>query len=126
MSHATSSLVVDVHVEHIVTSKHTVGGLRLPYCDKASNVIDNPDDKMKVKAGLLSKTKASKKKVSEDRPLRAVGKVVFEFGTSVETGNDVLDGVRDFPAQDISSLRAWGLGPWQICGDVPAVCTFVD
>ena len=30
MSHATSSLVVDVHVEHIVTSKHTVGGLEGP------------------------------------------------------------------------------------------------
>merc|ERR1719343_895781 len=61
------------------TTINARNGLRLPYNDKASMVVASEEDKRKIKEGMLSKTKADKKRVREDRPSIAIGKIVFEF-----------------------------------------------
>jgi hypothetical protein len=61
------------------TTINARNGLRLPYSDKASMVIDSAEQKQLVKDKKLSKTKAFKKRVKEERPSKAVGKIRFEF-----------------------------------------------
>merc|ERR1719499_1287644 len=48
------------------TTINARNGLRMPYNDKASMVVASDEDKRKIKEGMLSKTKADKKRVRED------------------------------------------------------------
>lgn len=72
------------------TTINARNGLRLPYSDKASMVIESAEDRQKVKEGKLSKTKAFKKRVKEERPSKAVGKIRFEFDKDQKTGMDII------------------------------------
>jgi len=92
------------------TTIHARNGLRLPYSDKASTVIADPDDKRKVKEGLMSKSKAFKKRVREDRPSKALGKISFEFDKDVD-GNDALTSAKWVADVDSFSIAEWiGMG----------------
>jgi len=114
------------------TTIHARNGLRLPYSDKASMVIDKPEDKQAVKEGRLSKNKAFKRRVREDRPSRAVGIIRFEFEKDGETGEDVITSARWTHDAESHSIAEWiqlgtcrrdpnscpELTPWQLGPDV--------
>merc|ERR1719476_575051 len=53
------------------TTINARNGLRLPYSDKASMVVKNPEDKKKIQAGEMSKNSAFKTRVVENRPSKA-------------------------------------------------------
>eukprot|EP00811_Abedinium_folium_P001856 NODE_116_length_3618_cov_4.641936.p1 GENE.NODE_116_length_3618_cov_4.641936~~NODE_116_length_3618_cov_4.641936.p1 ORF type:complete len:1108 (-),score=300.21 NODE_116_length_3618_cov_4.641936:295-3426(-) len=118
------------------TTIHARNGLRMPFSDKGSTVIESEADRRKVKEGLLSKNKAFKKRVREDRPSVAVGMVRFEFEKDREN-NDVMSSaswVADFHSHSISEwihmgtcrrdpmnppeLTQWQLGP-EVLGMLP-------
>eukprot|EP00930_Biecheleria_cincta_P042859 TRINITY_DN29496_c0_g1_i1.p1 TRINITY_DN29496_c0_g1~~TRINITY_DN29496_c0_g1_i1.p1 ORF type:complete len:1155 (-),score=186.59 TRINITY_DN29496_c0_g1_i1:430-3831(-) len=61
------------------TTINARNGLRLPYSDKASMVVKNPEDKKRIAAGEISKNSAFKTRVVENRPSKAVGTIRFEF-----------------------------------------------
>lgn len=71
------------------TTINARNGLRLPYNDKASMVIASEEDKQRVKDKLLSKTKAFKKRIEENRPSKAIGVIRFTFNRD-EHGNSSL------------------------------------
>ena len=114
------------------TTIHARNGLRLPFCDKASMTISDPEEKRKVQAGEMSKSKAFKKRVREDRPSRALGKIVFQFAKDEVTGQDVLAEAKWVADVKSHSIADWiGMGtcrrdpqnfpeltPWQIGPDV--------
>ena len=106
------------------TTVHAGHGLRLPYCDKASMIIDNEENKKKVHAHELSRNKAPKRRVQEGRPVVAVGKIRSEFDSDVPTEAKWVADVQDHSiAQWIAmgtcrrdphsrpELTAWQLGP---------------
>mmetsp|Transcript_85870 Transcript_85870/g.243516 ORF Transcript_85870/g.243516 Transcript_85870/m.243516 type:complete len:1128 (-) Transcript_85870:541-3924(-) len=119
------------------TTINARNGLRLPYSDKASMVIENEEDKRRVAEGSLSKTKAFKKRVREDRPSKAVGRIRFEFDKDPETGNDVISSAQWDADADTYSIAQWilmgscrrdpnaaiqfALTSWQIGPDVLAM-----
>jgi len=119
------------------TTINARNGLRLPYSDKASMVIATDEDKRKVKEGTLSKTKAPKKRVREDRPSVAIGMIRFEFDKDPETGNDFLSSAAWVHDRDDKRTDEWiGMGtcrrdmknshsceltPWQLGPDVLAM-----
>lgn len=116
------------------TTINARNGLRLPYSDKASMVIESEEDKRKVKEGTLSKTKAFKKRVKEDRPSIAIGKIRFEFDKDPETGNDIMSSANWVADQESYPIAEWiamgscrrdqnsavqvELTPWQLGPDV--------
>lgn len=71
------------------TTIHARNGLRMPYNDKGSSVIESEREQKLVKEGKMSKNKAQKKRVREDRPSVAVGRLRFEFGKD-EAGADCI------------------------------------
>ena len=72
------------------TTVNAKNGLRLPYSDKASMKIANEEDKKAVDAGMLSKTKAKKVRVKENRVSKAVGVIRFKFDKDAYTGESEL------------------------------------
>jgi len=93
------------------TTIHARNGLRLPYSDKASMVVDREEDKKRIKEGTLSKTKAFKKRVRENRPSKAIGVIRFEFDKDQETGNDILTSAQWIADADTYPIAHWiGLG----------------
>lgn len=114
------------------TTINARNGLRLPYSDKASMVIESEADRLAVKQGTLSKTKAFKKRVKENRPSKAVGSIRFDFDKDPETGNNIMTSakwVSDSKSHPISKFIALGtcrrdpnnppdLTPWQLGPDV--------
>mmetsp|Transcript_129037 Transcript_129037/g.413425 ORF Transcript_129037/g.413425 Transcript_129037/m.413425 type:complete len:1143 (-) Transcript_129037:43-3471(-) len=89
------------------TTINARNGLRLPYSDKASMVIADPKDKQKIKDGLLSKTQAFKKRVKEDRPSIAVGKIHFTFDRDPTTGASRLDSAKWVADEQSYSVAEW-------------------
>mmetsp|Transcript_97764 Transcript_97764/g.187421 ORF Transcript_97764/g.187421 Transcript_97764/m.187421 type:complete len:1145 (-) Transcript_97764:47-3481(-) len=114
------------------TTIHAKNGLRLPYSDKASMVIESEQDKKRVKEGTLSKNKAFKKRVKEDRPSKAIGAIRFEFDKDPVTGNDVCTSAKWTADSDSFTIAEWigkgtcrrdpnsmvELTPWQLGPDV--------
>merc|ERR1712151_959781 len=116
------------------TTINARNGLRLPYSDKASMVIESEEDKRKVKEGKLSKTKAFKRRVKEDRPSIAIGIIRFEFEKDPETGNDIMSSAKWVADQESHTIAEWiamgscrrdqnsaipvELTPWQLGPDV--------
>lgn len=113
------------------TTINARNGLRLPYNDKASMKIASEEDKQRVARNELSKTKAPKVRVREDRPSKAVGRITFEFATEPSTGQDYLDKAlwtMDSKSQAIEKWIEMGscrrepsraeLTPWQLGQDV--------
>eukprot|EP00413_Alexandrium_margalefii_P020405 CAMPEP_0204526754 /NCGR_PEP_ID=MMETSP0661-20131031/8609_1 /ASSEMBLY_ACC=CAM_ASM_000606 /TAXON_ID=109239 /ORGANISM="Alexandrium margalefi, Strain AMGDE01CS-322" /LENGTH=364 /DNA_ID=CAMNT_0051532613 /DNA_START=6 /DNA_END=1100 /DNA_ORIENTATION=- len=113
------------------TTINARNGLRLPFSDKASNVIKDPEDKKKVKAGTLSKNKAPKMRVTEGRPSKAVGRIRFEFEKDPVTGADTLKSSQWDADLDSYPIAQWiemgscrrepskaELTPWQLGPDV--------
>lgn len=113
------------------TTINARNGLRLPYSDKASSVIASEQDKKKVEAKQLSQTKAFKKRVREDRPSKAVGKIRFEFEQD-EDGNEQISSAKWVADEKSFTVAEWiGMGtcrrdpnalpeltPWQLGPDV--------
>lgn len=115
------------------TTINARNGLRLPYSDKASMVIAE-QDKHKVEQGMMSKTKAMKTRVREDRPSKAVGRIRFEFAHDPESNKDVLTKAHWNADANSFSIAEWiemgscrrdpnsaeknQLTPWQIGPDV--------
>jgi len=120
------------------TTIHARNGLRLPYSDKASSVICNPADKQAVKDGTMSKSKAPKKRMREDRPSKAIGRIIFEFDKDAETGNDALISAKWDADEASYPIAEWiGMGtcrrdlsacleltPWQLGPDVLEMLPF--
>eukprot|EP00403_Amphidinium_massartii_P046236 CAMPEP_0178464116 /NCGR_PEP_ID=MMETSP0689_2-20121128/50678_1 /TAXON_ID=160604 /ORGANISM="Amphidinium massartii, Strain CS-259" /LENGTH=1109 /DNA_ID=CAMNT_0020091011 /DNA_START=121 /DNA_END=3451 /DNA_ORIENTATION=+ len=114
------------------TTIHARNGLRLPYSDKASSVIATEEDKKKVEQKLLSKSKAPKRRVRENRPSKAVGIIEFVFKRNVDGGGgEDCEGtwVADKDSHTIAEWIAMGtcrrdphnppeLTPWQLGPDV--------
>ena len=117
------------------TTINARNGLRLPYSDKASMVIDSEENKRKVKEGKLSKTKAPKKRVREDRPSVAVGCIRYDFDKDPETGSDVIVSAKWVADRESYTIAEWiakgscrrdpnychekaDLTPWQLGPDV--------
>jgi len=115
------------------TTINARNGLRLPYSDKASMVVDNEEDKKKIKEGTLSKTKAFKRRVKEGRPSVAIGKIRYEFDKDPATGESRLISCRwvaDSTSYSIADWIAMGtcrrdpgstnyeLTPWQLGPEV--------
>lgn len=114
------------------TTINARNGLRLPYSDKASMVIDNEQDKERIKKGMMSKNKAFKKRVKENRPSKALGVIRFEFDKDPQTGNDIMTSAKwisDIESKTISDWISAGtcrrdpnnipeLTPWQLGPDV--------
>jgi len=113
------------------TTINARNGLRLPYNDKASMVVKDPADKEKIKQGLLSKNAAFKTRVFENRPSKAVGRLIFKW-VKDEQGNDKMSSAewvddemsytkaewiikgscrRDQSSSEATELTAWQLGP---------------
>jgi len=119
------------------TTINARNGLRMPYNDKASMVIESEEDKRKVAEGKLSKTKAYKKRVREDRPSKAVGRIRFDFERDPHTGEDILASAKWNADEDSFSIAKWiemgscrrdpncavqaELTPWQLGPDVLAM-----
>jgi len=89
------------------TTIHARNGLRMPYNDKGSSVVESEKDRKAVKAGLLSKNKAYKKRVREDRPSVAVGQLRFEFEKDPDTGDDVITSAQWVADKDTYSIWEW-------------------
>eukprot|EP00933_Yihiella_yeosuensis_P017521 TRINITY_DN14607_c0_g1_i1.p1 TRINITY_DN14607_c0_g1~~TRINITY_DN14607_c0_g1_i1.p1 ORF type:complete len:569 (-),score=96.13 TRINITY_DN14607_c0_g1_i1:112-1779(-) len=87
------------------TTINARNGLRLPYSDKASMVIKNEEDKIAVKKGDLSKNKAFKTRVIENRPSVAVGKILFKFEKDPATNKEIL--VSSQWTHDEKSMEKW-------------------
>jgi len=96
--------------------------------------IESEEDKRKVKEGTLSKTKAFKKRVKEDRPSVAVGIIRFDFDKDPETGNDIMSSANWVADKESHTIAEWirlgscrrdqnsaiqvELTPWQLGPDV--------
>lgn len=90
------------------TTINARNGLRLPFSDKASMVIANPEDKAKVKAGEMSKNSAFKKRVREGRPSKAIGRIRFEFEKDPSSpGSGILKS-----AQWDADAQSFGIEEW--------------
>jgi len=116
------------------TTINARNGLRLPYSDKASMVIGNDEEKRKVEQGKLSKTKAYKKRVREERPSKAIGRIRFDFEKDAESGNDIVTKAQWNADADTFTIAEWiqmgscrrdphagmlaELTPWQLGPDV--------
>jgi len=88
------------------TTINAKNGLRLPYSDKASmKIVD--EDQLKVQQGMLSKTKAAKRRVREDRPSKAVGRIRFEFARDPESGKDIVT-----KAQWTDDAKSFTIAQW--------------
>ncbi len=72
------------------TTIHARNGLRLPFSDKTSMVITDEAQKQQVKDGIISKTKARKTRLVENRPSKAVGTIEFTFQKDPETDQPTL------------------------------------
>jgi len=95
-------------------------------------VVANPEDKARIKAGLMSKTSAYKKRVKEDRPSKAIGTISFKFDKDPQTGQSRLvsaEWVADTMTHSIAEWISMGtcrrdpnavceLTPWQLGQDV--------
>jgi len=88
------------------TTVNARNGLRLPYSDKASKKIA-AEDKIKVEQGKLSKTRAKKITVREDRPSKAVGRIRFEFAKDPESNKDVVS-----KAQWNADAKSFSIAEW--------------
>jgi len=118
------------------TTINARNGLRLPYSDKASMVVKDPEDREKIKRGELSKNSAFKVRVTEERPSKAVGRIDFRF----EKGLDGYDSLvhaqwvaneSTYPRsewirmgscrRDQSSVTTMDLTQWQLGPDVMAM-----
>ncbi|CAE8652402.1 unnamed protein product [Polarella glacialis] len=123
----------------LVFDKTTMGrnGLRLPYSDKVSNVIKDPEDKRKVAAKVLARSKAFTTRVKENRISKAIGVIRFEFEKHPETGEDRLKEARWVKDEDSMSKSDWirqgscrrdmtsssqtAMTPWQLGPEVLAM-----
>merc|ERR1712194_621261 len=115
------------------TTINARNGLRMPYNDKASMVVESEDDKRKIKEGSLSKTKAFKKRVREGRPSKAIGTILFKFDTDPTTGESRMVSSQWVADEQSHTIADWiGMGtcrrdpddpkaeltPWQLGPDV--------
>ncbi len=88
--------LVDLHESNVwelvfdSTTINARNGLRLPFSDKASMVITDEAQKQQVNDGKISKTKARKSRVTENRPSKPVGTIEFTFKKDLETGQPTL------------------------------------
>eukprot|EP00435_Cladocopium_sp_Y103_P061195 s321_g22.t2 len=115
------------------TTINARNGLRLPYSDKASMIVKDPEDREKIKRGELSKNSAFKVRVTEERPSRPVGRIEFKFEKN-ENDIDVLVDAKWVANEksyekcewikmgscrrDQSSAQATEVTPWQLGPDV--------
>lgn len=88
------------------TTIHARNGLRMPYNDKGSSVIESEREQKMVKEGKLSKNKAVKKRVREDRPSVAVGMLRFEFAQS-DSGEHMCTAARWEKHRGQMAAREW-------------------
>ena len=110
------------------TTVNAKNGLRLPYSDKASMKIANEEEKKAVDAGMLSKTKAKKVRVKENRVSKAVGVIRFKFDKDPYTGENELVDAKWIMDKDSMPVSEWilrgtcrrdpnnlpELTPWQV------------
>jgi len=116
------------------TTINARNGLRLPYSDKASMVIGSEEEKRKVEQGKLSKTKAFKRRVREERPSKAIGRIRFDFEKDAESRNNIVTKAQWNADAETFTIAEWiqmgscrrdphgsvmaGLTPWQLGPDV--------
>ena len=110
------------------TTINAKNGLRLPFSDKASMKIANEAEKRAVDAGTMSKTKAKKVRVKENRVCKAVGVIRFKFDKDPYTGDTTLMEARWIKDKDSMPVWEWilkgscrrdpnnlpELTPWQV------------
>merc|ERR1719313_2203727 len=70
-------------------------------------VISSAEEKKLVDEGKLSKNRAKKHRVREDRQSRAIGKIVFTFEKDAETGADVLAEAKWVEDEHSQSIAEW-------------------
>ncbi|CAE7548796.1 unnamed protein product [Symbiodinium pilosum] len=114
------------------TTINARNGLRLPYSDKASMVVKDPEDKARIARGELSKNSAFKIRVVEERPSKAVGRINFSF-VKDEDGEERIQArwVQDEKSQERSEWIRMGscrldqadaistkMTPWQLGPEV--------
>jgi len=115
------------------TTINARNGLRLPYSDKASMVVKDPEDREKIKRGELSKNSALKVRVTEERPSRPVGRIEFKFEKNADDVDVLVDAKwvaneKSYEKcewikmgscrRDQSSAQATEVTPWQLGPDV--------
>eukprot|EP00439_Symbiodinium_sp_Y106_P027720 s2643_g3.t1 len=123
------------------TTINARNGLRLPYSDKASMVVKDPEDKARIKRGELSKNSAFKVRVVEGRPSKAVGRINFKFAKdddgvdrlveaawvqdeqSVERSEWIRLGSCRLDQGDLESTR---MTPWQLGPDRQGVVDVME